>query len=177
MHGILTYFDILFNWRGRGHLHQWRHFLLQLLPAFFGFLAVGEVILHQLKATHNKHHLKTVPFSTATTTAAATVAAATPSTATTAAAATTTKSTTAATTAAAATTKETTCYSYPSYYYCRSSGCSQTRLVGLVVKVFASRAEDPGFESRLCRDFSGVESNQWLQNWHSSGYPARRLAL
>ena len=34
------------------------------------------------------------------------------------------------------------------------------RLVGLVVKVSASRAEDPGFESRLCRDFCGVESYQ-----------------
>ena len=34
------------------------------------------------------------------------------------------------------------------------------RLVGLVVKVSASRAEDPGFESRLRRDFSGVESYQ-----------------
>ena len=31
-------------------------------------------------------------------------------------------------------------------------------LVGLVVKASASRAEDPGFESRLSRDFSGVES-------------------
>ena len=41
----------------------------------------------------------------------------------------------------------------------------------------ASRAEDPGFESRLRRDFSGVESYQWLKHWHSSGYPARRLAL
>ena len=29
------------------------------------------------------------------------------------------------------------------------------RLVGPVVKVSASRAEDPGFESRLRRDFSG----------------------
>ena len=29
------------------------------------------------------------------------------------------------------------------------------RLVGLVVKASASRAEDPGFESRLRRDFSG----------------------
>ena len=28
-------------------------------------------------------------------------------------------------------------------------------LVGLVVKASASRAEDPGFESRLRRDFSG----------------------
>ena len=50
------------------------------------------------------------------------------------------------------------------------------RLVGLVVKVSASRAEDPGFESRLCRDFFRVKSYQWLKNWHSSGYPARRLA-
>ena len=34
------------------------------------------------------------------------------------------------------------------------------RLVGLVVKASASRAEDPGFESRLRRDFSGMESYQ-----------------
>ena len=34
------------------------------------------------------------------------------------------------------------------------------RLVGLVVKASESRAEDPGFESRLRRDFSGVESYQ-----------------
>ena len=34
------------------------------------------------------------------------------------------------------------------------------RLFGLVVKTSASRAEDPGFESRLRRDFSGVESYQ-----------------
>ena len=51
------------------------------------------------------------------------------------------------------------------------------RLVGLVVKAPASRAEGPGFESRLRRDFFGVESYQWLEHWHSSGYPARRLAL
>ena len=50
------------------------------------------------------------------------------------------------------------------------------RLEGPVVKASASRAEDPGFESRLRWDFSGVESYQWLQNWHCSGYPARRLA-
>ena len=30
-------------------------------------------------------------------------------------------------------------------------------------KASASRAEDPGFESRLRRDFSGVESYQWLK--------------
>ena len=36
------------------------------------------------------------------------------------------------------------------------------RLVGLVVKASASRAEDRGFESRLCRDFFGVESFLWL---------------
>ena len=50
------------------------------------------------------------------------------------------------------------------------------RLVGLVVKASASRAEGPGFESRLRRDFFGVESYQWLKNGHSSGYPARPLA-
>ena len=51
------------------------------------------------------------------------------------------------------------------------------RLVGLMVKAPASRTEDPGFESRLRRDFSGVESYQSLKNRHSSGYPARRPAL
>ena len=44
-------------------------------------------------------------------------------------------------------------------------------------KASTSRAEGPGFESRLGRDFFRVESYQWLQNWHSSGFPARRLAL
>ena len=34
------------------------------------------------------------------------------------------------------------------------------RFVGLVVKASASKAEDPGFESRLHRDFFGVESYQ-----------------
>ena len=34
------------------------------------------------------------------------------------------------------------------------------RLVGLVVKASASRAEGPRFESRLRRDFFGVESFQ-----------------
>ena len=33
-------------------------------------------------------------------------------------------------------------------------------LMGLVVKASASRAEEPGFESRMRQDFSGVESNQ-----------------
>ena len=51
------------------------------------------------------------------------------------------------------------------------------RLVGLVVKASASRAEDPWFESRLRRDFCGVESYQWLTNWRSFGYPARHLVL
>ena len=51
------------------------------------------------------------------------------------------------------------------------------RLIDVVVKASASRADGPGFESRLCRNFSGVESYQWLKNWHSSGYPARHLAL
>ena len=34
------------------------------------------------------------------------------------------------------------------------------RFVGLVVKASTSRAEGPGFESRLRRDFFGVESYQ-----------------
>ena len=51
------------------------------------------------------------------------------------------------------------------------------RLVGLLVKASASRTEDHGFESRLRWDFFGVESYQWLQNWHSSGYPARCLVF
>ena len=38
--------------------------------------------------------------------------------------------------------------------------CSGDRLVGLAVKASTSRAEDPVFESRLRRDFSGVESYQ-----------------
>ena len=50
-------------------------------------------------------------------------------------------------------------------------------LVGLMVAASAFKVEGPGFESRLRQDFSGVESYQWLKNWHSSGYPARRLAL
>ena len=40
-----------------------------------------------------------------------------------------------------------------------------------------SRVDDPGFEPRLHRAFSRVESYQWLKNCNSSGYPARRLAL
>ena len=42
----------------------------------------------------------------------------------------------------------------------RSSTTQKDRLVGLVVKASASRAEGPGFESRLRRDFFGVESYQ-----------------
>ena len=37
----------------------------------------------------------------------------------------------------------------------QAQGILTDRLVGLVVKVSASTAEDPGFESRLRRDFSG----------------------
>ena len=44
--------------------------------------------------------------------------------------------------------------------YLTGASCTTYRLVGLVVKASASRAEDPGFESRLRRDFFGVESYQ-----------------
>ena len=36
-------------------------------------------------------------------------------------------------------------------------------LVGLVVKVSASRAEDPGFKSHLCQDFSGFSHTSDLK--------------
>ena len=42
----------------------------------------------------------------------------------------------------------------------RTHSRTYNRLVGLVVKASASRAEDPGFESRLPREFFGVESYQ-----------------
>ena len=45
----------------------------------------------------------------------------------------------------------------------------QNHLVGLVVKASAPGAEDPGFESRLRRDFSGSSHTSNLKNWHSSG--------
>ena len=51
------------------------------------------------------------------------------------------------------------------------------RLGGLVVKASASRAEGPGFESRLRRDFSGSSHTSDLKTGTPSGYPARRLAL
>ena len=50
-----------------------------------------------------------------------------------------------------------------SLYYNYNGFCSipmLDRLVGLVVKASASRAEGPGFESRLRRDFFRVESYQ-----------------
>ena len=55
--------------------------------------------------------------------------------------------------------------------------CARCRLAGLVVKVSASGAEGLGFESRLQQDFSRSSHNSNLKNWHSSGYPARCLAL
>ena len=69
------------------------------------------------------------------------------------------------------------CYILQGLYDLKLPVTTKLRLVGLVVNASTSRAEDPGFESRLRRDFSGVESYQRLKNWHSSGYPARRLAL
>ena len=54
---------------------------------------------------------------------------------------------------------------------------TETSTTNSVFLWYPSRAEGPGFESRLRRDFFGVESYQWLKHWHSSGYPARRLAL
>ena len=47
------------------------------------------------------------------------------------------------------------------------------RLVGLMVKASASRAEGPGFESLLRRDFFGVESYQRLKNWALQWLPCQ----
>ena len=45
------------------------------------------------------------------------------------------------------------------------------RPVGLVVKASASWAEDPGFDSRLCRDFSGLSHTSDLK----TGIPVATL--
>ena len=42
-----------------------------------------------------------------------------------------------------------------SLFQSRNLALNSYRLAGLVVKAFASGVEDPGFESRLSRDFSG----------------------
>ena len=52
------------------------------------------------------------------------------------------------------------CFLYLQIYKNTLYFCIDHRLVGLVVKAAASRAEGPGFESRLRRDFFGVESYQ-----------------
>ena len=50
---------------------------------------------------------------------------------------------------------------------------STDHLRGLVVKASASGAEDPGFESRLRRDFSGSSHTSDLKIGTPVGYPAR----
>ena len=56
------------------------------------------------------------------------------------------------------------------------SSQSKHRLVGLMVKSSALAA-DLGSIPLSTQIFFEVESHQWLKNWYSSGYPARRLAL
>ena len=65
------------------------------------------------------------------------------------------------------------------FHFCHFISFSQRvhGFVGPVVMVAALRVADRGFDSSLCRDFSGLESYQQLKNWHSSGYPARHLVL
>ena len=50
------------------------------------------------------------------------------------------------------------------------------RLVGLVVKASASRAEDPEFDSCLHREFSGVESYQRLKKLAHQWLPCYRVS-
>ena len=57
------------------------------------------------------------------------------------------------------------------------SSCHDHRLVGLVVRRPPRKRKIPGSNPACAGISPWVESYQWLQNWHSSGYPARRLAL
>ena len=50
------------------------------------------------------------------------------------------------------------------------------RLGGLVVRCPPRERKVPG-SNPTCAGIFSVSSYQWLKNWHSSGYPARRLAL
>ena len=51
------------------------------------------------------------------------------------------------------------------------------RLVGLVMRRPPRERKIPGSNPVCAGIFLRVESYQWLKNWHSSGYPARHLAL
>ena len=55
--------------------------------------------------------------------------------------------------------------------------CLSHRLVGLVVRRPPRERKVPGSNPACAGIFFGVESYLWLKHWHSSGYPARRLAL
>ena len=51
------------------------------------------------------------------------------------------------------------------------------RLVGLVVKVSASTAGDPGFDTRWRREDVSGSSHTMTHYWHSCGYSARHLTF
>ena len=55
--------------------------------------------------------------------------------------------------------------------------CANGLLVGLVVVAYAARAEDPGFEPRLRRDFSGVESTDLHFVFLVSKRPSTRQSI
>ena len=60
---------------------------------------------------------------------------------------------------------------------CIASSPYLYRLIGLVVRCPPRERMIPGSNPACAGIFFGVESYQWLKNWHSSGYPARRLAF
>ena len=69
------------------------------------------------------------------------------------------------------------CYVIQSQYNdTRPNIPSADRLVGLVIRRPPQERKIPGSNPVCAGIFFGVESYQRLQNWHSSGYPARRLA-
>ena len=62
--------------------------------------------------------------------------------------------------------------------YADSSVDSRYRLVGLMVRRQPRERKIPGSNPACAGIFSGsIHTYQWLKNWHSSGYSARRLSL
>ena len=57
------------------------------------------------------------------------------------------------------------------------STLSLDRLIGLVVRRPPQERKIPGSNPACAGIFSGSSHTSDLKNWHSSGYPARRLAL
>ena len=60
---------------------------------------------------------------------------------------------------------------------CNPSFVTMDGLVGLVVRRPPRERKIPGSNPACAGIFSGLSHTSDFKNWHSSGYPARRLAL